>query len=181
MGMKEQWRPRENDAYQPFGLRTEHAVPNQIVDEDKAGLFAFCFVRHPVTWYRSFWCYRLKKHTLYLDFQLDQCWDGDYETFILNALDKYPDGFVSQLYGYYDLDKMDYVGRQENLVNDLVKALRLAGDEFDEDILRNRKSRMANLSAGNPRWGDKAIISRTLEKRIEGVEHEVMDMWYNNR
>ena len=178
MGMKDQWRPRENGAYQELGLHYEHAVPNQVIDEDKEGLFSFCFVRHPVTWYRSFWCYRLKKHTLHLSFKLDLYWDINYEKFILTALDKYPNGFVSQLYKYYDLDNMDFVGRQENLANDLAKALRLAGDEFDKGILKNE--RRVNLSASNPKYGDQAIIGRMLEKRIEKVEHWVMDRYYTS-
>ena len=176
MGMKKQWSVRENEDHQEFGLTTEHATPSQIIAEDKAGLFSICFVRHPVAWYRSFWCWRLKKNRLYLSFPLDHCWDDNYNIFIEKALDKFPDGFMSQLYRYYELDKMDFVGRQENLVEDLVTALKMAGDTFDETVLRNR--RIANVSAGNPRYGDRAIIGGALKERIMQAEHWAMETYY---
>lgn len=55
-----------------------------------------------------------------------------------NMLQRRP-GFLSshlKLYVGHDGKALDFVGKQERLADDLVHALRLAGEQFDEQALR---------------------------------------------
>ena len=55
---------------------------------------------------------------------------------------EFPNGFVTELFQYYvgkDLSKINFIGKQENAENDLVEALKLSGQEFDEGRLRRTK------------------------------------------
>lgn len=161
---------------QPFGLKREHATPGVVAEADGVGRFSFCFVRRPLSWYQSFWCYRVK--TKYLDrkFPLDRIWDDDYERFLLNVLASYPDGFVTQLYRFYT-EAVDFVGQQERLADDLVRALSLAGEKFDEAALR--ATRWRNISGGNKKFARQCITSQEVEKRIMIAERWIMDTFYD--
>lgn len=160
------WNCRENETEQEFGLTREHATPGRIKDRDKDGMFAFCFVRHPVAWYKSYWG-SWNNNGRRVGFPLDNVWDDNYEQFIISALDNYP-GFVSRMFRMYE--PMDYVGKQESLVDDLVTALTLAGEEFDEGVLRRIPGR--NESSG------KAVLSKELEDRIIQSEQWAIREFY---
>ena len=88
----------------------------------------------------------------------------DFETFIRNVIEKTP-GYLSSSYELYtENPKVDFVGRTENVANDLVRFLRSAGEQFDEDKLR--ETPMINESvirAVYPSGLDKEIMR--LEKR----------------
>lgn len=173
--------PRIRGIY-PFGLSRHHATPLAISDEHKKDRFQFCFVRRPVEWYRSFWCYRVQSQHLDPNFPLDKCWAEEYEPFLENVLTAYPDGFVTQIYKCYvgaDNTWMDFVGRQENLVDDLVTALNLAGETIDEKRLRRLKP--MNVSAGIPQFADRAIASPSMVERIESTERWVLDTFYEGK
>lgn len=164
---------------QAFGLKREHATPGVVCTEHKDGLFSFCFVRHPVGWYKSFWCYRVKTQYLDRKFPADRLWDDEFEKFILQILEAYPDGFVTQVYQYYvgeDAKEIDFIGRQENLADDLVTVLSLAGEDFDEERLR--ATRWRNISAANRKFGDLCTLSDQTEKRILDVEAWVISHFY---
>lgn len=163
----------------PLGLRRHHAVPDAVTDECKKNHFQFCFVRRPYEWYRSFWCYRV--HTQHPDpnFSLDEFWDKDFESFLKNVLEGCP-GFLTQVYQCFvgsDNTRMNFVGRQENLGNDLVKALALAGETgIDEKRLRRLKP--MNVSAANPLFGDRAVADPATIAKIETAESWVLKTFY---
>ncbi len=163
----------------PLGLRRHHAAPEAVVDECKKNRFQFCFVRRPYEWYRSFWCYRV--HTQHLDpaFPLDGLWDKDFESFLGNVLARYP-GFLTQVYQCFvgsDNTRMNFVGRQENLADDLVKALALAGEPgINEKRLRRLKP--MNVSAGNPLFGGRAVANPSTIAKIETAESWVLETFY---
>ena len=46
-------------------------------------------------------------------------------------------GFVTELYSYYTKYGVSFIGRQENLLDDLVYILKYTGLSFDEDRLRS--------------------------------------------
>lgn len=172
-------RCKEMRMGQEFNLKREHSTPDVVRSEDRDGLFGFCFVRHPVGWYKSFWAYRIKTKNLDPRFPADRVWDYDFEKFVGNVLDAYPDGFVTQLYQFYvgeDLEKVDFIGRQENLADDLVTALTLAGEEFDESLLRT--TRWHNISARGRKLRKLCIPSDELVDRIVKVENWVVDGFY---
>ncbi len=103
------------------------------------GRFQFAFVRHPLNWYASFWSYRMFSGWSTLPASLDACMSVDFDRFIRNALRAFPQGWVGDHYRRYlgsALDGVDFIGRTERLSEDLVRALRLAGETFDEAALR---------------------------------------------
>lgn len=104
---------------------------------DTGGRFTFTFVRHPLRWYASFWAYRMEWGWRNQD-PLDSCLCADFPAFIRRVLRRFPKGHLSDRYDLYvgPPGLMSFVGRTENLVEDLVAALREAGEEFDEEDLR---------------------------------------------
>lgn len=165
----------------PYWLKREHSTYRNVIDEHKDGLFSFCFVRHPVEWYKSFWCYRMLSKTLDLRFPADWCWSGDFDEFVNNVLDAYPVGYVTNLYQCYvgrEADQLDFIGKQENLVDDLIKALTLAGEEFDE--ARLRKERHWNAAASRPKFGKLAVMSDETHKRIIDAERWIIETFYDS-
>lgn len=169
-------RCHENGNRHPFGLVREHATPDRTPEADKAGRFAFCFVRQPIGWYKSFWCYRIRTKHLDRKFAADKEWDDSFDQFVVNMLEKYPEGFISRLYQSYSLEDMDYIGRQENLADDLVTALGLASEEFDERKLRQVGRR--NISAGHKKYGDLCVLDAETEERMLKTEQWIIDTFY---
>jgi len=158
----------------PFGLFRKHAVPDDVRPSDKAGLVSFCFVRHPVAWYRSFWMARrggpLDHGTR---FGAERYVHDSFERFVENVLRAYPRGFVTALYQCYtraDVSGIDIIGRQETLRADLTRALTLAGDHVDEEVIRRTPAR--NVSRHRP------PVSPNLDRRIRAAERWVIERWY---
>ena len=118
--------------------------PNPIVNKHNTyrtveanGKFKFAFVRHPLQWYPSFWSYRMFNGWRTDDI-LDACMSVDFEIFVRNVLKRFPSGHCAWRYqGYIGPPPglLDFVGKTQTLPQDLVRALRLAGEEFDEKKL----------------------------------------------
>jgi hypothetical protein len=65
--------------------------------------------------------------------------DNRFEKFLCNVLEKSP-GYCSLAFSYFagpPGNEVDFVGRFEDLVNDLVRGLQLAREPFDEGKLRS--------------------------------------------
>jgi len=155
----------------PFGLLRAHATPTGTEAEG----FSFCFVRHPVAWYRSFWCYRAERFAIHgpkrdMSFPADHCWDTDPGQFAHNLMDAFPGGFVTQLYQFYVHD-VDYVGQQETLREDLVEALTLAGEDFDAEAVRGLPNRHRSIT-------ENYHIDEAVEERIRVVEGWILETYY---
>jgi len=153
-----------------LNLEREHSIPANMWPEEVKGLYSFCFVRHPLGWYKSIWSFRKLHQVLHPKFPVDQHWMPNYEQFVINMLDAYPGGFVTKLFRFY-VGGVDFVGRQENLANDLVKALTFAGETFDERILRSTKR--FNVS---PSY--EVVLSKETQERVLEVEKWVIDSFY---
>ncbi len=124
--------------------------------------FAFTFVRHPLSWYESWWKFQARVWTRYEpevwhpQRVLERCAADDFSTFVRLCLEHEP-AYVSRLYEWYigppGLEFVDLICRYENLADDLVRVLRLLGYDFDEAALRGQAP--ANVSrkyAGEPVW-----------------------------
>jgi len=159
-----QVKEEDYDKY-AFGLFNRHTAPK---DND---LFTFCFVRHPIGWYESFWR-AVKGRTRGVDkrFTLADCWSESFDEFVNNCVDKFPNGFLTQMYGYFI--GTDFVGRQENLREDLIEALTLAGEEFDADMIRNSKP--INVE----KYGEGELSKETIDKLLKS-EKLIMETFYD--
>lgn len=100
--------------------------------------FICCFVREPASWYRSYWAYRMERRWR-PHITLDRlCASDSFKGFVRNACRSLP-GQLSRLFEAYvgpRENPVHYTGKQESLAEDLVTALRLAGETFDADRLR---------------------------------------------
>lgn len=104
-------------------------------------LFTIAFVRHPLTWWLSFWRFHMGPARPYVvDHEIcSTCWSDDFVEFQWNVVRRFPGAcyeFAEAFVGPPERE-IDFVGRQENLVEDLIAALRMAGEEFDEARLRS--------------------------------------------
>lgn len=170
----------------PLGLRRQHSTPLAMLGRFKKGRYQFCFVRRPFEWYRSYWCYKFpgrrtdpRLGSSRARFPLDRLWKNDFEEFLRAVLEMYPEGFVQQVYKCFvgpENNWMDFVGRQENLTDDLILALNGAGCDFDESVLRSTLP--VNINAGNPALGEKAVASHELVKAVESAEYWVLKTFY---
>jgi hypothetical protein len=171
----------------PWCLVGRHATPDGVAAADRTG-FSFTFVRHPLGWYRSFWAYRVMLANFSpaddgAVFPPDLCWveSGDratmFEQFVQRCLDMHPEGWVTSLYQCYL--GLDYVGRQEHLVDELVEALRRAGETFDEAALRATPRR--NRAATMPRFQDQLALSAETVERVLDCERWVIERYYDHR
>ncbi len=156
-----------------FGLRRKHGIPRFMLPEEVEGLFSVCFVRHPLSWYKSIWDYK-KNPAARGRYPPDIYWVPDYDEFVTNLLDAYPGGFVTKLYQYYVgeyANQVDFIGHLEYLTDDLVIALTLAGETFDEDLLRARGPR--NVSKKST-----AVLSTETHNRVLEAESWVLERFY---
>lgn len=112
-------------------------------------LYKFCFVRHPLRWYESW--FRMQQAQGWpmrgdasgpgglLPFwnptaELDRLGGDDFNVFVGNVLRQQP-GFVTAMYRRYARG-VHFVGRQETLVDDLISVLRKLGVSFNEARIR---------------------------------------------
>ncbi len=108
--------------------------------------FCFCFVRHPLDWYESWWRYMCGRSGAQWAAESDlTSWhpcgrlrtlgDPDFATFVRNVQRQSP-GFVTELFSLYTQPGIQFIGRQESLVDDLVAVLERLNVPFDEQRLR---------------------------------------------
>jgi hypothetical protein len=144
--------------------------------------FIFAFVRHPLAWYQSRWAFRIKSgwcaaHPL--DYN---CASNDFRTFVDNALKYRPTGWVTKEYNNYINTiprQINYVGRTENIVEDTLESFKLAGEKYDEKIIRSIIRANDSDLDGKPSkyW---ATYTPELADRVMKVEHEIIERYYNN-
>lgn len=113
--------------------------------------FMFCFVRHPLKWYESWYKYMSqpkRNWRLWGDEKdmfdwhpnaaLNGCGAEDFNDFVRNVNRKRP-GYVSEMFAGYAKPQIDFVGKQESLREDLVAVLKKLNLNFDEDFIMNFK------------------------------------------
>lgn len=136
--------------------------------------YKFCFVRNPVTWYESWWKFMAgdwhpwEAGRWHPQRPIDDCGDDDFNRFVENVLRTRP-GYVSEMYDWYARG-VDFVGRTENLTDDLRRAL--AGCGLDVDVEALHRVPAENVSEprrGLPRW-DPYVLERLVASEREAIE-----------
>jgi hypothetical protein len=101
------------------------------------GRMVIAFVRDPLDWWRSYWAYR--QHSGWYVHPIDvQCKSTDFQEFMTNVVRTIPE-WCSAMYERFvgpPECPIEFIGRYENLAEDLVLGLQLAGESFDEEALR---------------------------------------------
>lgn len=132
--------------------------------------FRFAFVRNPLALYRSYWQF---KQTVGWDpaNELDrQCQAEDFERFVRRVLEQFPGIYARTLQDFVGPPDapIEFIGRYENLVEDLVRALSLAGEDFDAGAIRGLPPYNVSDKRKAP-----AVYTPALEAAVRHAEAEV--------
>ena len=136
--------------------------------------YMFTFVRHPLSWYES-WFKHCSKHQHWHHGderewhpvrRLNGLGNPDFNNFVRGVAQKWP-GFVTEMFSQYTGPPVAFIGKQENLVEDLTTALKHLGPEVDEDFIR--KYKRVNISV-EPKEND-VVWDPDLRKQIYQLEY----------
>ncbi len=168
---------------QGFGRRLEHFYKRTCFLKTHPRPFTFCFVRHPLAWYESFYRYKSQSelnweedgevdniHRWHPNAILNGLGRGrDFNSFTSALMDKYP-GYVSALYSHYTFRPVDFIGKQENLREDLVTVLERTGCDFDAGKIRVRERINRSRAASDKLEWDPAVRTRVLRLEAAAME-----------
>jgi len=160
-------------------VRSWHNVPltnKEFTDRQHV----FCFVRHPLTWYQSYWSYKMYRQSWVTDAEsrnkIDMCKAKSFQEFIDNVISTFSYGYVSHMFYFYT-SQATIIGKLENLQSDLVKALTVAGEDFRlDDIVNISPANMADES-----WKKTAMYRADQIAKILYLERDAIGKYdYHN-
>lgn len=148
----------------------------------------FCFVRHPVNWFLSLWgqwndspVYRKRNATraksqvysyrTYSPAML-RFVTADVEESVDILTTEFP-GFISAMFADY-ANECEFVGRQEDLINDLIWILKKTGHKVSpgiERLIRGLAPRNVSRSAKGLKLNKRAV------RKIMDSEHKAITRW----
>lgn len=143
-----------------------HDTPDQQCLTNK---YTIAFVRHPISYYKSYWAFRIETGWTdgwYLD---DNCKSDNFEQFLLNVLNKnYP--YVTNEYARYWVypQKLNFVGKTENIVDDLIHVLRFLNEHFDEQAIRQLPKQ--NVTKIKPKCS-KEVLNKIADLEIDIIKY----------
>lgn len=179
-------------ALERCGIATEHAEPEKtatirhglLYHFKRTSSFTFTFVRHPLSWYESWWKYQAG---LWQTFEpgvwhpqrvLEDCASDNFSEFIQKCIQHEP-AYVSRMYEWYigppHWSAVDFVGRCERLREDLGTVLRTLGYEFDQQTLDSTpRAHVSSKQCGEPHW------SAELKYQMEQLEAPAIRRFYSD-
>ena len=129
---------------------------------------SFCFIRNPITWYESWFQYAtMKRWRNWGKYKWHPCkklnglGDKDFNNFIENVIEKRP-SYLSILYDKY-IEGCDFIGKQENLENDLIEVLGIDLELIDPVGVSDKL---------DIRW------NRKLKSKITELEKNILTKYY---
>jgi len=136
-------------------LTSHQNAPTNRTDQQ---VFRFCFVRHPLKWYESWWKFNMQKEWKewgrqnsakfwHVNSILNGLGDADFNQFVRNVIQARP-GYVSELYFAFTKPGISFIGRTENLRDDLKYVLDTLGLPYNAALLHQKPK--ANISQAAP-------------------------------
>lgn len=125
--------------------------------------FRFCFVRHPLSWYESWWKFMKAREWENADIPysrtnfhpnsiLNKHGSDDFNEFVSNVVREKP-GYVSELFFAYTKPDISFIGRTENLREDLAYLLDLLSLPYEPVTLeKSAKMNVAKTDAKEIQW-----------------------------
>jgi hypothetical protein len=150
----------------------------EILDQRQVLPFVGTFIRHPLTWYRSAWCYWRQTGRFPREAEAPRVETDDFSQFVQNCLVCEPEGYVTALYRRFigrTLGEVSFIGRQECLAEDLVMMLTLAGEQIDEDALRNTPRQNVRGSQSPVEFPG---FSHALAREVLLAEADIIERFY---
>jgi len=146
--------------------------------------FLFCFVRHPLRWYESFFNYNCEDAVNWRyegDVDNAEQWhpnaplnglgSRDFNVFVRNVIAKYP-GYVTDMYSRFASPQVAFVGQQEHLCDDLIDVLKTLRLPFDERFIRNFEE-----VGVSPKQATKFDWDPALEAEVTRLEYAGLVRW----
>jgi len=157
----------------------EHGDRSDAVELYGAEVKTFCFVRHPLSWYRSFWAHR-ELIGWGGDWAIGRdCQSRDFNTFAIACAARHP-GFLSEIYRRFT-DGAVFVGRFERVDEDMIDILRsLLEVEMSVPEIRAqfRSIPQENRAASLPALRARSEYSDEARDAILESEWHALQAWY---
>jgi hypothetical protein len=140
---------------------------------ERTNQFRFCFVRHPLSWYESWWKYQERRDEweYFGDQESNGDWhpnstlngleSPDFNEFVANVVRHRP-GYVTELLFSYAKPGIDFIGKKENVRDDLRTVLDKLGLSYDRSSIYD--SEKVNVSTKEFEWDPE--LKETV-KRLE--------------
>jgi hypothetical protein len=121
------------EAFSPGG--NHHPGLNECPAPDK---FKFAFVRHPLRLYRSYWQYKMTYGWDNRSAIDEYCHADNFDAFVTRVITRMPGVYSQSIADFVGTEQqpIDFIGKYESLVEDLIKALTMAGCRFSENAIR---------------------------------------------
>ena len=150
-----------------------HDWPSCInLSPEEQSKLSFCFIRHPLSWLKSFWCIQMQRGWS-LDEYSKSLQSDSFSEFLMKAVEIYPDGPVSAIFRPY-LEQCKEIGRQEDLKEDLSRILILAGERLIPEVVANAKIVSVEIDASvkMAATAPKEILEKVME-----TEKDLCSRW----
>lgn len=133
----------------------------------------FCFVRHPLSWYESWWRYMETRgwhnwgeinssYNWHPNSILNSLGSNDFNEFVWNVVKKRP-GYVSELFFSYTKPGISYIGKTENIRKDLYTILKTENIKVDKSsIFFSKEVNASKTQKSLVEWDPK--LKKTLTK-----------------
>ncbi|KKL17733.1 hypothetical protein LCGC14_2482610 [marine sediment metagenome] len=120
--------------FEQVGIESREIGANHAtsIELGKIDELTFCFVRHPLTWYQSYWKYKQTTQTR-TNPPIDQFVDRPFAEFVTAALAEHGD-YLNRFYSQF-VKGVNYIGKQETLRDDFETLLRRAELPIDVNLL----------------------------------------------
>lgn len=154
-------------------LGSVHSKGPDIINETEfqKRAISFTFVRHPLTWYQSYWSYKMKVQWNDPDNEFDRKVKSEnFNDFLRNVISHFP-GYLSGAFDRFT-EGVTFVGKQERLVSDLLLVLTLAGETFDP--MRIRSAKPINVASSDSSFRSQCKYSKKLADNIMEIESKAI-------
>jgi hypothetical protein len=134
--------------------------------------FKFAFVRHPLSLYRSYWQYKMTYGWDAENLIDNTCRSNDFHTFVATVLEKLPGIYSRSLHEFVGPPQqpIDFIGKYENLVEDLITALHRAGEQFNPAAIRNLPPYNVSNKQAFPASFTPALEAAVLVAEAEAIQ-----------
>lgn len=160
-----------------------HLFLHQMVESENT--YNFTFVRHPYTWWPSFWYWSKQDRFSFMERECPDfdTWIQDYGPFWMGHYSKLISRYVGDDPHYQSKIKINYVGRNENLYEDFKTALKNSGEEVEDyridEVISQAKIGIEQNDSGWVKKQNKKEYNRNIsdksKKIIYNTEKYVFD------